>query len=62
MGPAEIPREASAMPIQVGTEEPINTTDNGPQIAPQVAALATGGWVVTWASSDGSGYGIYQQR
>ena len=52
------------MPVQVGTEQHVNTFASNTQIAPSVAVLADGGWVVTWASSeqDGDGFGIYQQR
>ena len=48
----------------VGTEFQVNTTTPGGQIAPAVAALSDGGFVVTWTSDtqDGSGFGVYGQR
>jgi hypothetical protein len=47
-----------------GDEFPVNTTTRNVQIYSSVAALADGGFVVTWSSfdQDGSGYGIYGQR
>lgn len=47
-----------------GVEFRINTTVADQQIAPSVAALGDGGFVVSWSSQnqDGSGYGIYVQR
>jgi Ca2+-binding RTX toxin-like protein len=47
-----------------GTEFQVNSTTLNSQEKPAVAALADGGWLVTWQSSgqDGSGYGIYAQR
>ncbi|MDB5469048.1 MAG: hypothetical protein JWR84_608 [Caulobacter sp.] len=54
----------SAAGAPVGPEFTVNTTLTGDQANPQVAALAGGGYVVTWQSSqgDGSGYGIFAQR
>ncbi|WGM40072.1 VCBS domain-containing protein [Caulobacter sp. NIBR1757] len=48
----------------IGSEFTVNTTLTGDQTNPQVAALAGGGYVVTWQSSqgDGAGYGIFAQR
>jgi serralysin len=45
-------------------ESQVNTTADGAQHNPAVAALADGGFVVTWTSvgQDGSGDGIYAQR
>jgi Ca2+-binding RTX toxin-like protein len=42
----------------------LNTTVSGMQEDPAVAALANGGYLVTWASQsqDGSGYGVYARR
>jgi hypothetical protein len=42
----------------------VNSTTANTQWLPQVAALASGGYIVTWADSatDGSGYGLYAQR
>ncbi len=47
-----------------GSEFRINTTTAGDQTYPSVAALADGGFIVTWQSfgQDGSGWGIYGQR
>ncbi|WP_032832124.1 hypothetical protein, partial [Pseudomonas sp. GM78] len=47
-----------------GGEHLINTTTASDQYYPSVAALADGGYVVSWTSSgqDGSGQGIYAQR
>lgn len=51
-------------PQPVGTEFRVNTYTQGPQLNPSVAALAGGGFVVTWESwdQDGSYVGIYGQR
>ncbi|WP_165493836.1 calcium-binding protein [Azotobacter chroococcum] len=48
----------------LGGEWLVNTTTAGQQIYPSSAALADGGFVVSWmsANQDGSGYGIYAQR
>ncbi|MBB3713010.1 VCBS repeat-containing protein [Limimaricola variabilis] len=48
----------------VGGEVRVNTTTAENQIFSDVAALADGGWLVTWSSyaQDGSGWGIYAQR
>ena len=41
----------------------VNSATGGEQVAPAIAALAAGGFVVTWTdSSDGSGTGIKAQR
>ncbi|TCN30208.1 FG-GAP-like repeat-containing protein [Sinorhizobium americanum] len=55
---------ADAGGIPIGSETRVNTTTASEQIMPTLAALADGGWLVTWASyeQDGSGYGVYQQR
>ena len=47
-----------------GGEVLVNSTTANDQLNPSVAALADGGYVVSWVSSsqDGSGYGIYAQR
>ncbi|CAN7188527.1 M10 family metallopeptidase C-terminal domain-containing protein [Rhizobium sp. LjRoot254] len=48
----------------VGVETQVNTYTTGEQEGPSIAALADGGWVVTWDSDgqDGSETGVYQQR
>ncbi|MNQ70435.1 hypothetical protein D3C85_850740 [compost metagenome] len=48
----------------VGDEVRVNSTIGNDQVDPSVAALADGGYVVSWMSSsqDGSGWGIYAQR
>ncbi|MBB6340578.1 hypothetical protein HNP49_000728 [Pseudomonas fluvialis] len=45
-------------------EQHVNHTTSDYQLNQSVAALADGGWLVTWQSytQDGSGYGVYQQR
>jgi VCBS repeat-containing protein len=47
-----------------GGEFRVNTTTTSDQLLSSVAALADGGFVVTWSSylQDGNGYGIYGQR
>jgi Ca2+-binding RTX toxin-like protein/subtilisin-like proprotein convertase family protein len=47
-----------------GGEFRVNTTTNNSQYQPTVAALADGGFVITWMddSKDGSGWGVYGQR
>ncbi|MDO6964793.1 Ig-like domain-containing protein [Rhizobium alvei] len=46
------------------TETLVNTQTNNHQNLPAIAALADGGWVITWMSADqdGNGYGIFAQR
>lgn len=48
----------------VGGEVQVNTFTAGGQVAPSLAGLSDGGYVVVWASSleDGSGDGVYSQR
>ena len=48
----------------LGSEFRVNTYTTNAQVYSSVAALAGGGFVVTWTSDgqDGSGYGIYGQR
>ena len=48
----------------LGVETRVNTYVTGNQYTPAIAALNSGGYVVTWQSwgQDGSGYGIYAQR
>ncbi|MGY3354798.1 VCBS repeat-containing protein [Bradyrhizobium sp. GM0.4] len=50
--------------IGVGSAVQVNTTVANGQLAPHVAALAGGGFVVAWQSEaqDGSGLGIFGQR
>lgn len=45
-------------------EQHVNQTTSDYQLNQSIAALADGGWLVTWQSyaQDGSGYGVYQQR
>ena len=47
-----------------GSEFRVNTYTNGPQLASSAAALAGGGFVITWTSAgpDDSGFGVYGQR
>jgi hypothetical protein len=45
-----------------GGEFRVNTTTEGNQFSPAVAALSNGGFAVVWSSEDGSGYSIYGQR
>jgi Ca2+-binding RTX toxin-like protein len=48
----------------LGGEFRVNTTTANLQSSPSVAALADGGYVMSWQSyaQDGSGYGVYAQR
>lgn len=48
----------------VGGEVQINTYTDSQQVFPQIAGLADGGYVITWASwaQDGSAGGVYAQR
>jgi Ca2+-binding RTX toxin-like protein len=48
---------------KIGDEMHISTYANGNQISPSVAALSTGGFVVSWSSPDdnGQGYEIYSK-
>jgi Ca2+-binding RTX toxin-like protein len=56
----------SAGGLALGPELRVNTTTVKPQERPAVAALADGGWLVTWQSVQKDGnypdYGIYGQR
>ena len=45
-----------------GLEFKINSTTLGDQSNASVSAFASGGFIVTWESNDGSGKGIYAQR
>ncbi|NOT71807.1 MAG: hypothetical protein HOP09_11175 [Hyphomicrobium sp.] len=45
-----------------GPEFQVNTATASDQLYSSVTALADGGFVVTWTSFDGSGWGIYGQR
>jgi Ca2+-binding RTX toxin-like protein len=47
-----------------GSQTLVNTFTSGNQSGSSIAALADGGWVVTWESvfQDGDSYGVYQQR
>jgi Ca2+-binding RTX toxin-like protein len=47
----------------LGGEVQVNSYGTGNQEAPQITALADGGWVVTWQSADqdGSSWGVYQR-
>jgi Ca2+-binding RTX toxin-like protein len=47
---------------KVGSETRINTTTAGSQHDVAIATLASGGYVITWASPDGSNDGVYAQR
>ena len=48
----------------IGPEVQVNSFTGGSQSWAQVAALSTGGYVITWQddTNDGSGYGTYGQR
>ena len=46
----------------VGGEILVNGTTTGTQDSPSVTALADGGWLVTWQSSQGGTNDIYQRR
>jgi Ca2+-binding RTX toxin-like protein len=47
----------------VGSETQVNTYTTNIQAGPQMAALAGGGWVVTWwGEGTGDGDGVFQQR
>ncbi|HTU12232.1 MAG TPA: Ig-like domain-containing protein [Allosphingosinicella sp.] len=48
----------------VGAAFRVNVITANDQVSPEVAALANGGFVVTWESAlqDGSGFGIYARR
>ena len=45
-----------------GDEFLVNTTTANDQSQPTITGLGDGGFVVSWMSQDGSGYGIYAQR
>ncbi|MCB9994575.1 MAG: hypothetical protein H6873_13075 [Hyphomicrobiaceae bacterium] len=46
---------------EIGGETRVNATPLSTVTRPQIEARADGGWVVTWASDDGSSTGIYQR-
>ena len=48
----------------LGAEFRVNTYTDGPQAEGQIAALADGGFIITWASrdQDGSDFGVFGQR
>jgi len=50
--------------VASGSEFRVNVTTAKDQHYPDVAALADGGWLITWADSnqDGSGWGVYARR
>ena len=50
--------------VPYGSEFRVNTYTADHQYGPAIAALADGGYVITWQSNgqDGSGYGVYAQR
>ncbi|MEH1885096.1 beta strand repeat-containing protein [Nostoc sp.] len=52
----------SSSGVAQGNEFKVNTTTTGDQINPTVAINASGDFVVSWQSQDGSGTGIYAQR
>ncbi len=56
-------RRYDAQGATTGPDVLVNATTNLSQNSPSLAALANGGWVVTWQSNiqDGSGYGVYQR-
>jgi hypothetical protein len=47
---------------RVGVEFQVNTSTFMDQVAPSVSGLSNGGFVVSWTSGDGNGFGIYGQR
>ncbi|WP_239990685.1 MULTISPECIES: Ig-like domain-containing protein, partial [unclassified Pseudomonas] len=56
-------QRVSTSGTHMGSVTTVNTAA-GMQRSAHVAALADGGWVITWESSaqDGSGWGVYQRR
>ncbi|MEH1966423.1 beta strand repeat-containing protein [Nostoc sp.] len=48
--------------VAQGSEFKVNTSTSGDQINPTIAIDATGDFVISWQSQDGSGTGIYAQR
>ncbi|MDD3329415.1 MAG: PKD domain-containing protein, partial [Zoogloea sp.] len=56
----------SAAGVAVGPEMRVNAVTGGEQSYPQVAGLATGGYVITWQDPNGndlsSGWGVFAQR
>jgi len=56
--------DVSADPAPLSDDVQVNTVTENAQEYANIAALADGGFVVTWSSfgQDGSGYGIYGQR
>lgn len=54
----------SSLGSKVGVRTQVNTFVAGAQSQPDIAALADGGYVITWVSDgqDGSGNGVYAQR
>ena len=52
----------TASGIPIGAEFAVNTTTAGNQSNPDIAALADGGFVITWEGVDSSSQGIYAQR
>ncbi|MHB1186315.1 PKD domain-containing protein, partial [Thiobacillus sp.] len=51
--------------VSLGLEKQVNTTIAGNQVAPSIAHLADGGYVVVWTDQGGadtSSYGVYGQR
>lgn len=49
-------------PVPLDSDIQVNTTTANDQIYCSVTALADGGFVVTWNSQDGDGWGIYGRR
>jgi Ca2+-binding RTX toxin-like protein len=47
--------------VAAGSEFLVNTTTTGSQDSPSITALDSGGFLVTWSGSDGSGSGINGQ-
>ena len=54
----------NAAGVAQGAEFQVNTFTASEQFQPSIAALADGGWVVSWTSpgQDGDSFGIYAQR
>jgi hypothetical protein len=52
------------IPLVLGGDSPVNSYFSGSQLAPSVAALENGNYIIAWQSNgqDGSSYGVYAQR
>jgi len=52
--------DPQGMPLSEATR--VNTASDASETSPEIAALADGGYVISWQASSGSGFGIYAQR